>query len=177
MTTPIFNQRFGEFCVGIAVFAFAAWVAFGKSAGRRSRELAPAWPIIAAVAVLTVNLLILLAVCWEIHSYWWVLRWAGDCISEQDYQMHAQFTYSAWFMLFGCILLAMGFWRRSAFLRWQALVLLAVTIGKVFLSDMGGLSQGYRILSFLGLGRCFSPSALSISATGSTCAQGAVKNA
>ena len=39
-----------------------------------------------------------------------------------------------------------------AFLRWQALVLLAVSIGKVFLVDMSELSQGYRILSFLGLG-------------------------
>jgi uncharacterized membrane protein len=66
--------------------------------------------------------------------------------------MYAQFTYSAWFMLFGAMLLCLGFWRRSAFLRWQALVLLAVTIGKVFLFDMSQLSQGYRILSFLGLG-------------------------
>jgi uncharacterized membrane protein len=55
-------------------------------------------------------------------------------------------------MLFGSILLATGFWRRSAFLRWQALLLLAITIGKVFVSDMGDLSQGYRILSFMGLG-------------------------
>lgn len=66
--------------------------------------------------------------------------------------MHAQFTYSAWFMVFGAVLLGVGFWRRSAFLRWQALLLLAVTIGKVFLVDMSQLSQGYRILSFLGLG-------------------------
>jgi uncharacterized membrane protein len=66
--------------------------------------------------------------------------------------MHAQFTYSAWFMVFGAILLAVGFWRRSAFLRWQALVLLAVTVGKVFFSDMSELAQGYRILSFVGLG-------------------------
>jgi len=36
--------------------------------------------------------------------------------------------------------------------RWQALVLLALAIGKVFLVDMSELSQGYRILSFLGLG-------------------------
>ena len=66
--------------------------------------------------------------------------------------MYAQFTYSAWFMVFGAMLLATGFWRRSAFLRWQALVLLAVTIAKVFLADMSALSEGYRILSFLGLG-------------------------
>jgi uncharacterized membrane protein len=55
-------------------------------------------------------------------------------------------------MIFGALLLGVGFWRRSAFLRWQALVLLAVTVGKVFVWDMSELSQGYRVLSFLGLG-------------------------
>jgi uncharacterized membrane protein len=55
-------------------------------------------------------------------------------------------------MLFGVALLAIGFWRNSAFVRWQALVLLAVSIGKVFLVDVSELSQGYRIVSFLGLG-------------------------
>jgi uncharacterized membrane protein len=55
-------------------------------------------------------------------------------------------------MFFGAILLGIGFWRRSAFLRWQALLLLAVSIGKVFLVDISELSQGYRIVSFLGLG-------------------------
>jgi uncharacterized membrane protein len=66
--------------------------------------------------------------------------------------MYAQFTYSAWFMLFGAMLLGVGFWRRSSFLRWQALLLLAASIGKVFLVDVSELSQGYRIVSFLGLG-------------------------
>ena len=55
-------------------------------------------------------------------------------------------------MVFGVILLSVGFWRRSAFLRWQGLVLLAVAIAKVFLVDMSELSQGYRVLSFIGLG-------------------------
>jgi uncharacterized membrane protein len=63
-----------------------------------------------------------------------------------------QFSYSAWLMLLGAALLVAGFWRKSAFLRWQALALLAISIGKVFLFDTRQLSQGYRILSFLGLG-------------------------
>jgi uncharacterized membrane protein len=147
--TPFFNQRFGNYCVAIVVFAFAAWVAIkaqGETAGSGT------WPLIAAGALLTVNFLILLAIGLEIDSYWWTLRWRGNWELLHDYQMYAQFTYSAWFMVFGAILLGVGFWRRSAFLRWQALVLLAVTIGKVFLVDMSELSQGYRILSFLGLG-------------------------
>ena len=45
-----------------------------------------------------------------------------------------------------------GFKRRSAFVRWQALVLIAFTVGKVFLFDVSALQQGYRILSFIALG-------------------------
>ena len=45
-----------------------------------------------------------------------------------------------------------SFWRRTAFIRWQALILLVFTIGKTFLYDMRNLSQGYRVVSFLGLG-------------------------
>jgi len=55
-------------------------------------------------------------------------------------------------MLYGAALLAVGFWRRSAFVRWQALLLLVFTIAKTFLYDLRNLSQGYRVLSFLGLG-------------------------
>jgi uncharacterized membrane protein len=104
------------------------------------------------VAVITVNFLILLAVGLEIDSYWWTLRWRGDWHLLHDYEMYAQFTYSVWFMVYGAILLGVGFWRRSAFLRWQSLALMSATIIKVFLLDMSALSQGYRILSFLGLG-------------------------
>lgn len=150
-TVPFLNQRFATFCVGIAVFAFVAWVA-AKAPGEVIPEFPIAWPKVALAAVLTVNALILLSIGWEIHSYWWYLRWRGDWAGMRDYRMYAQFTYSAFFMLFGAILLGAGFWRRSAFLRWQALVLLAVAIGKVFLVDVSELSQGYRILSFLGLG-------------------------
>ena len=55
-------------------------------------------------------------------------------------------------MLYGAALMAIGFVRRSAFLRWQALVLLALSVGKVFLNSVSLESQGYRVLSFLALG-------------------------
>jgi uncharacterized membrane protein len=148
---PVLNQRFATFCVGIAVFAFVAWVA-GKEPVEEDPESPLSWHEVAAVAVLTVNALILIAIEWEIHSYWWYLRWRGDWNRMHDYRMYAQFTYSAFFMLFGAVLLGAGFWRRSMFLRWQALLLLAAAIGKVFLVDVSQLSQGYRIISFLGLG-------------------------
>jgi len=149
--TPIFNERFGTYLFGIAVSAFVAWIA-AQTAREPAPESTIAWAGIAAVAGLAVNVLILLAVGWEIHSYWWYVSWRGDWKLMHDYRMYAQFTYSAFFMLFGAMLLALGFWRRTAYLRWQALVLLAVAIAKVFTVDMSQLSQGYRILSFLGLG-------------------------
>lgn len=156
-TMPIFNERFGSYCVGIAVFAFAAWLVLKAKADKETDESglgSGSWPVIAAGAVLTVNFLILLAIGWEIHSYWWTLLWRGDgnWIQMRNYQIYAQFTYSIWFMVFGAILLGVGFWRRSAFLRWQALILMAITIAKVFVYDMSELSQGYRVLSFVGLG-------------------------
>lgn len=148
--TPIFNQRFGTFVGAIAIFAFVAWL--GWKSGESEAELLVPWRSLAAAAVLVVNALILVAVGLEIHSYWWFLRWRGAFTEFANYRIYAQFSYSAFFMIFGAALLAVGFWRRSSFLRWQALVLLALTIAKVFLIDIGQLSQGLRIISFLGLG-------------------------
>ena len=172
-TTPIFNERFGTYLVAIAIFAFAGWLARSEAGRGRVEHNAPErfpWMTIAAASVLIMNALILLAVGWEIHSYWWYVRWSGNWKLLHDYRMYAQFTYSAFFMFFGAILLGIGFLRRSAFLRWQALLLVAASIAKVFLVDVSELSQGYRILSFLGLGGCCWRSVLSINATGSTCA-------
>ena len=55
-------------------------------------------------------------------------------------------------MAYGAMLMVIGFRRRSAFVRWQALVLIAFTIGKVFLYDVSELDRGYRIVSFIVLG-------------------------
>jgi uncharacterized membrane protein len=55
-------------------------------------------------------------------------------------------------MAYGAMLMVVGFWRRSAFVRWQALVLIAFTVGKVFLYDVSELDRGYRIVSFIVLG-------------------------
>ena len=151
-TTPIFNERFATYCVGIGVCAFIAWVAVQAPKDDDDSVPVIGWPVLAIAAALAVSALILLSVGWEIHSFWWYLQYRGDWHLLHDYRMYAQFTYSAFFMVFGAVLLGLGFWRRSAFLRWQALLLLAASIGKVFIVDVSQLSQGYRILSFLGLG-------------------------
>ncbi len=70
----------------------------------------------------------------------------------EDAALQQALAISAWLMLYGALLLAAGFWRRSSFVRWQALALLLVTILKAFLYDMRDLSGGYRFFSFMGLG-------------------------
>jgi uncharacterized membrane protein len=150
-TMPLLNERFATYCVGIA--AFTCVLAMARK--EQSNETVPGelpWHTLAAAALLVVNALMLVAIGWEIHSFWWFRQWQGNWRLMHDYRMYAQFTYSAFFMAFGAVLLAVGFSRRSAYLRWQALLLLAVAIGKVFLVDVSELSQGYRILSFIGLG-------------------------
>ena len=152
-TRPIFNERFGTYCVAIAVCGFIAWTA---RISRDEQEPSPVmhWPNLAAAGALAVNALILIAFTFEIHSYWWYQRWRSTAAygPMRDYWMYAQFSYSSLFMAFGAVLLAIGFVKRSAFLRWQALILLAATIAKVFLVDVSQLSRGLRILSFIGLG-------------------------
>jgi uncharacterized membrane protein len=150
-SAPLLNARFGCYLAAIAALALVARRAALRDVEEEPLPLLPGKSL-AAAAILAINLLILLAVSWEIDTFWWVRSWPGKTELLHSYQMYAQFSYSAFFMLFGAALLAAGFWRRTAFLRWQALVLLAATIAKVFLWDMSTLSQGYRILSFLGLG-------------------------
>ena len=63
------------------------------------------------------------------------------------------FSYSAVWMAYGVLLMWVGFWKRAEFLRWQAIVLIGVTILKVFIYDASALQRGYRILAFMILGR------------------------
>lgn len=135
----LFNARFATYLIAIAVFAFATWIA---------AHAPEEWRPIAVGAGIAVTVLAMITVCLEIHSYW-AVQPSGH---RGDLYIDEQFTYSAWAMLFGAVLLAAGFWKKSAFLRWQALALLTLSIAKVFLVDIRQLSQGYRILSFLGLG-------------------------
>jgi uncharacterized membrane protein len=67
-------------------------------------------------------------------------------------RIEEDFVYSAVLMLYGVGLMIVGFWKRTAFLRWQAIILIGLTIAKVFLYDMSNLERIYRIASFIILG-------------------------
>ena len=98
-----------------------------------------------------------MAVSLEIHHYWFCgagffRDFCGGYGQLQRRTIAAGWSYSAWWMVYGAALMTVGFLRRSAFLRWQALVVLGLSIAKVFLNGVSQQSQGYRVLSFLALG-------------------------
>ena len=130
----IVNERFGLFLLLIGVAVLGVRVAARKDANGDRK-----WGVMGVGSSLGATVLLLVAGGMEISDYW-----RGDAAGR--------FWESAWAGALGVGLLVLGFAVRWAFLRWQALVLLSLAIGKVFLVDTRSLSQGFRILSFLGLG-------------------------
>ncbi len=60
-------------------------------------------------------------------------------------------TLSFSWIAYALVLLALGMWRKSVGLRWSSLILLLFTVGKLFLYDLGGLKDLYRVASIAGL--------------------------
>jgi uncharacterized membrane protein len=146
----VFNARFATFLVAIAIMAGIV-VAGNRFASEREK------PFI-MLAGIALNVLALIALTREANDYF------SRHIAE-TYQLHnmyyeasrqleiaRDFSFSAIWIVYGAALMVVGFWKRSAFIRWQAMVLLAVTIAKVFTYDSRHLDEIYKILSFIALG-------------------------
>jgi uncharacterized membrane protein len=153
-TRLIFNARMATHALAIAVLAAVAWYASkrGDETGRTA----------AAVSIIALNLLALIALSREVADYYAQRMsslqarqgpWNPTALSNlRAVQITRDFTYSALWMSYGALLMIVGFWRRSAFVRWQALVLIAATTAKVFVYDVSQLDRAFRILSFIALG-------------------------
>jgi uncharacterized membrane protein len=152
--TLIFNARMATHAVAISALAIMAWQGFKRhdESGQKA----------AAIAVIALNLLALIALSREVADYFSremanVRPLLGQWNPPQWSRFHRieivrDFTYSALWMAYGALLMMVGFWRRSAFVRWLALFLIAVTTIKVFIYDTSQLDRQYRILSFIVLG-------------------------
>jgi uncharacterized membrane protein len=152
--TLLLNSRMATYILGMAVLALLAWFSLRRESDF-DRQLA-------SVAVLAVSALALVGLSREIGDYYgrqtyadwngarsWTLAAAAN---RHSIAIAEDFTYSALWMGYGALLMVIGFWRKSAFFRWQALFLIAATIVKVFIYDVSQLDRGYRILSFMILG-------------------------
>jgi uncharacterized membrane protein len=120
----VFNMRMLTYAIAVAIFSGIA------ISSVRYRKFATA----------ALNILALIALTAEISD------------AFRSHKLVRDFAWSALWMLYGAALMILGFARSNAFLRWLALILLGLTVGKVFLYDLSTLERVYRILSFIALG-------------------------
>ncbi|HET6936366.1 MAG TPA: DUF2339 domain-containing protein [Candidatus Angelobacter sp.] len=151
VTQLVLNARFATYLVAIAILGGIV------AAGVRSASEGE-MPFV-RLAAIALNLLALVALTLEADGYFSreLTAWhqAHPTVSYRPFdqiEFARNLSYSVIWLAYGAGLMLFGFWRRSAFVRWQAMALIAFTIGKVFLFDVSGLQQGYRILSFIALG-------------------------
>jgi len=140
---PFQTADFFTALIALAVFAGVITVS-ARIAAERSGEAF--WKNCAALSTVAFNLIAVLTGVREIEAIW-----EGSAPSA-DAGLQQALAISGFLMLYGAALLAVGFWKRSSFLRWQALVLLVFTIFKTFLHDLRNLGEGYGVASVLGLG-------------------------
>jgi uncharacterized membrane protein len=152
-TQLIINLRIATYAIAIAVLGAVAW--FGAKRGDDTAQA------ISAVALVALNILALIALSREITDYYSRqmlsfslprYQWKSAYENYRSVEIARDFSYSALWMGYGAMLMIVGFVRRSAFVRWLALILIAVTIVKVFVYDVSQLERGYRIVSFIVLG-------------------------
>jgi uncharacterized membrane protein len=149
------NAHFAASMAGAVVFATVIALSLGHPAPKRISF--GDWVYIASFSSVAFGLIVLLALCLEIHHYWFcgagfLQDYCGAYGQLERRTITARLSYSACCMVYGALLMIAGFMRRTAFLRWQALALFAFSILLVFLSGISQQGQGYRVLSFLGLG-------------------------
>ena len=150
----IFNIRMAVYGVAVMVLGLVAY-------GASKRDDEPARTI-GWVAVVAMNALALIGLSREVADYYAQQVTAGhplpgvrqleDWARARSVGIARDFTYSALWMAYGAMLMVVGFWRSSAFVRWQALLVIAATTIKVFVYDTSQLDRIYRILSFVVLG-------------------------
>jgi uncharacterized membrane protein len=76
----------------------------------------------------------------------------GPVLDEGAFTDAEGYTYSAVWLVFGVVLLIVGIFLRSQPVRLCSAAVVLLTVGKVFLIDMAGLTGVWRALSFIGLG-------------------------
>jgi uncharacterized membrane protein len=139
--TPIFNWYLYTFGIPAAAFAATAhWV----KPNAWARQVRLSQLLYAACGV---TLFVLVNV--EIADFYSTgadlkFRWSGGSLAED-------MTYSLAWGVFALVLLLLGLARKSKPTRAAALVVLVLTIGKVFLHDLWKLGALYRVGSIVGL--------------------------
>jgi len=139
--TFLFNPRFAAYLVMIACFALALWSARAHQSGIGDSER-----IEVGLLAVAINAYALVALSAEFWDYF------GKTSEGIEATLAQHLALSVLWTAYASALLFVGMQKRSGLLRWQSLALFGLTVGKVFLYDLGFLDRGYRIFSFFVLG-------------------------
>ncbi|HLJ83954.1 MAG TPA: DUF2339 domain-containing protein [Candidatus Eremiobacteraceae bacterium] len=89
---------------------------------------------------------------WALSLIVWQAYAGPPASTEVSWSAAQQLGLSLVWTVYAVALIAIGTWRDSAVIRWQALALFGFVILKAFLFDLSMLALGYRIASFFALG-------------------------
>lgn len=138
----LWNLRFATFAIAVVCFVISASALARAKAGIEVHERN-----LAALLMVCVSGYSLLALSLELWDVFGRMQVTG-----LEHLPAQQMALSVLWTLFAAGLVLAGMIRKSALLRWQALALFALVVGKVFLYDLSSLQRFYRILTFLVLG-------------------------
>lgn len=147
--TPVFNQTFGAFAALIAAMICAVWFySREKRIDERERKA-----VISAMTVIG-NILAIIALSAEANGYFEAkMRALIDSRGDfSDLQLARQLSLSVVWAIYGGVMLTAGIVRRNRLLRVMALMLIGITIAKVFVLDLAALERIYRVIAFIVLG-------------------------
>ena len=139
--TPVINWLLYTFGIPAAAFLVAAWQLSPNELARQLRL--PAILRVAAVVIFFVLLNVEIADFYS-RGQTITLRLSGETLAED-------MTYSLSWGVFSLGLLGIGMWLRSRATRIGAILVLLLTVGKVFLHDLWELGALYRVASVIGL--------------------------
>ena len=147
--TLIFNQTFGAFALLIGALSAGVWF-YARAAEADADERSAVLPVL----VTSANLLAIIAFSLEALGHFTVRMRVPGLQSEElaNLKLAQQLSISVVWTIYGGAMLTVGIARRSKLLRVMALLLLGLTIFKVFLFDLSSLEKLYRIISFIVLG-------------------------
>ncbi|MHC4647994.1 MAG: DUF2339 domain-containing protein, partial [Planctomycetota bacterium] len=138
------NVNFGIVLLFVATLFLSAWLLNRtRNQERHNRKVAIAFAL-SAIFVLWILL------NEEIYLYWYCRNRFSRPLA--NWQFLAHMYISVMWAVYGALLMIVGFWRRIRLLRYIAIGLFALLLGKVFIWDTRTMGNVYRIAAFLATG-------------------------
>ena len=135
----------GGLIINLNLLGYAVPAALAATLGLITRPTRPDW--YRTVAAITAVVLALTYLSLQVARVYQGPELAIEPVGDAE-----GYTYSAVWLAFGVILLVVGIFLRSQPVRLCSAAVVLLTVGKVFLLDMAGLTGVWRALSFIVLG-------------------------